>query len=210
MRRITFILTLTVAVAFFASSSWADQVTVLTTFTSGTPAIAASVNSNFAEIRDSVNDNDTRVTALEGIRRSLWLPAPYGIGLLGGLALADGTTSGYLWNFSAPSDYVSGGSSDIDYTIVFYGGDNCDFRYTSTRYGRSFGSNANIFPIATIFTVSIPDIVNAAYFTDLSSTGTGFSEINYVSFNRFGNDSGDTCTGSLYLLGLNVEYPAGQ
>ena len=210
MKRIIFILTLTVAVPFFTSSSWADQVTGLTTFTSGTPAVAASVNSNFAEIRDSVNDNDTRVTALEGVRRSFWLPAPYGSGLLGGLALTDGVSSYYLWSFSAPSDYVSGGSSDVDYSIVFYGGDNCDFRYTSTRYGRSFGFTGNIFPIATIFTVSIPDIGAGNYFTNLSSTRTGFNEINYVTFTRQGADAADTCTGDLFLLGLNVEYPAGQ
>ena len=65
MRRTFFLLTLTLVLALAVGSAWADAVTGLTTFTSGTPAIAASVNSNFAEIDDSVDDNDTRITSLQ-------------------------------------------------------------------------------------------------------------------------------------------------
>ena len=65
MRKNMFLLTLTLVLTLAAGSAWADAVVGLTTFTSGTPAIAASVNANFIEIQDSVDDNDTRITALQ-------------------------------------------------------------------------------------------------------------------------------------------------
>ena len=68
MRKNMFLLTLTLVLTLAAGSAWADAVVGLTTFTSGTPAIAASVNANFAEILDSVDDNDTRITSLESTK----------------------------------------------------------------------------------------------------------------------------------------------
>ena len=68
MRKALFLLTLTLVLALATGSAWADAVTGLTTFSSGTPAIANSVNANFAEVQDSVDDNDTRITALEGTK----------------------------------------------------------------------------------------------------------------------------------------------
>lgn len=65
MRKTFFLLTLTLVLALAAGTAWADAVVGLTTFTSGTPAIAASVNANFSEIQNSVDDNDTRITSLE-------------------------------------------------------------------------------------------------------------------------------------------------
>lgn len=64
MRKTMFLLTLTLILAL-AGSAWADAVVGLTTFTSGTPAIADSVNANFSEIINSVDDNHSRITTLE-------------------------------------------------------------------------------------------------------------------------------------------------
>lgn len=50
----------------FVSSAISGQVNGLTTFTNGTTADATQVNANFNIIRTAVNDNDTRITALEG------------------------------------------------------------------------------------------------------------------------------------------------
>lgn len=49
----------------------ADPVENLTTFTSGTPALASEVNGNFTEVADSVNDNDSRIVQLEAELASL-------------------------------------------------------------------------------------------------------------------------------------------
>ena len=92
MRKSMFLLTLILVLALAAGSAWADAVIGLTTFTSGTPAIAASVNANFAEILDSVDDNHSRITTLEsamprittlestmpGVMNALWRTARIG------------------------------------------------------------------------------------------------------------------------------------
>ena len=46
--------------------SAASSVSVPNTFTGGTPAVAAEVNANFSAVENAINDNDSRVTALEG------------------------------------------------------------------------------------------------------------------------------------------------
>ncbi len=43
----------------------AGQVTGLTTFVSGTPALASEVNGNFTAVSTAVNENDSRILALE-------------------------------------------------------------------------------------------------------------------------------------------------
>ncbi len=57
------------AIAFFVfllvPSASGSQVGALTTFTNGTVADADEVNANFTAVRSAVNDNDTRITALE-------------------------------------------------------------------------------------------------------------------------------------------------
>jgi len=52
--------TLVVAAVAFGSS-----LTVPNTFTTGTPARAAEVNANFTAVKTAVDDNNTRITALE-------------------------------------------------------------------------------------------------------------------------------------------------
>lgn len=41
----------------------AGDVTGLTTFTSGTPAVASEVNENFNAVKTAVDDNNSRITA---------------------------------------------------------------------------------------------------------------------------------------------------
>ena len=59
-------LTVLLLVLLFVPSAGGGQVPALTTFTNGTTADADEVNANFEAIRAAVNDNDTRITTLEG------------------------------------------------------------------------------------------------------------------------------------------------
>lgn len=47
---------------------FASQVTIPNTFVSGTVADAGQVNANFTAVKNAVNDNDTRITAIETAR----------------------------------------------------------------------------------------------------------------------------------------------
>lgn len=48
-----------------ATSIQAGALTVPSTFDAGTPAVAAEVNGNFTAVKSAVDDNDSRITALE-------------------------------------------------------------------------------------------------------------------------------------------------
>lgn len=48
------------------STAHADNLTIPNVFSPNTPAIAAEVNENFAAVESSVDDNDARITGLEG------------------------------------------------------------------------------------------------------------------------------------------------
>ncbi|MDJ0976745.1 MAG: hypothetical protein QNJ98_19980 [Planctomycetota bacterium] len=60
------IITIALLVTLFMSAADGGSVSGLTTFTNGTTANADEVNANFQTIAAAVNDNDTRITALEG------------------------------------------------------------------------------------------------------------------------------------------------
>lgn len=60
------IITVGLLVALFMPPAIGGQVSGLTTFTNGTTANADEVNANFQAVAAAVNDNDTRITALEG------------------------------------------------------------------------------------------------------------------------------------------------
>lgn len=48
-----------------AISATAGQVTITNTFSSGTPAVASQVNTNFSDVKTAVDDNDARIKVLE-------------------------------------------------------------------------------------------------------------------------------------------------
>src|SRR5262245_58696635 len=50
----------------------ASQVTIPNMFTSGTPISSAQVNANFTALADANNDNDVRITAIEGRPQCFW------------------------------------------------------------------------------------------------------------------------------------------
>ncbi len=66
---------ITVACMLLSPLARAGTLTVPNTFTAGTPAVAADVNANFTAAKTAVDDNDARVTALEGTA----LRSPLGI-----------------------------------------------------------------------------------------------------------------------------------
>jgi len=51
------------SVCVAANNAAAGQANGLTTFTAGTPAVAAEVNANFGAVAAAINDNDARVTS---------------------------------------------------------------------------------------------------------------------------------------------------
>jgi len=53
--------------AWATSPAYADPVGTLTSFSSGTPAVASEVNGNFTTVSTAVNDNDARIVALEAL-----------------------------------------------------------------------------------------------------------------------------------------------
>jgi len=82
------------------TAAHADEVDVPNQFQSGTPAVAAEVNANFAAIESAVDDNAQRVTSLEG-----------GLGLAGVNVRVGGTLVGrYMGIFTGSETVdVSGG-----------------------------------------------------------------------------------------------------
>ncbi|MFK8013554.1 MAG: hypothetical protein AB8B80_16065 [Marinicellaceae bacterium] len=56
---------------FFSSISFASDLTIPNNFVANSPAVAAQVNENFSAIEVSVDDNNTRLVALESMLESL-------------------------------------------------------------------------------------------------------------------------------------------
>ena len=59
------------ALGTVATPAFAAPVTVPNNFSSGTPAVAAEVNDNFNAVKTSVDDNDSRIAALEATINAL-------------------------------------------------------------------------------------------------------------------------------------------
>ena len=55
-----------IATLIYASASVASTLSIPNTFSSGAATNAAEMNSNFSAVKAAVDDNDTRITALEG------------------------------------------------------------------------------------------------------------------------------------------------
>ena len=55
-----------IATLIYASASVASTLSIPNTFSSGAATSAAEMNSNFSAVKAAVDDNDTRITALEG------------------------------------------------------------------------------------------------------------------------------------------------
>jgi hypothetical protein len=66
------ILTIAVSAAFLAAAqpNLAGEVTGLTSFTAGTPAVASQVNGNFTAVKTAVDNNHARITTLESTAAS--------------------------------------------------------------------------------------------------------------------------------------------
>jgi len=93
-----------VAVLFAVSGmSYAGQVGPLTTFVANTPAKASEVNGNFSAVSAAVNDNDTRITALQTTVSSGTFTPPGSVTLTGNITLPQTTqTTGILFKGTAP------------------------------------------------------------------------------------------------------------
>ena len=70
---------------FTSSSAFATDVTIPNSFSSGTTTSAAEMNANFTAVKSAVDDNDSRITTLEG---SVSAPASQFMGF------SSGTTDG--------------------------------------------------------------------------------------------------------------------
>lgn len=66
MKRVSHCIAFASAFGFLVlSTAFAGEVTIPNTFTAGAPAVAAEVNENFTAVKTAVDDNDSRVAALE-------------------------------------------------------------------------------------------------------------------------------------------------
>jgi hypothetical protein len=65
MAKHALVLVVAMAAVLAVTPAVAGEVTGLTTFTPGTPALAAEVNGNFGAVANAVNDNHSRLTAAE-------------------------------------------------------------------------------------------------------------------------------------------------
>ena len=93
----------------------AGSVTIPNTFVAATPAVAAEVNANFAAVKAAVDDNDARITALEGNRV---LSSGVTLRTMRGSVNADGT----LWEGAGfTSMNVAVGTYAITYNTAFSG-----------------------------------------------------------------------------------------
>jgi len=76
MKQVAFLMSLViVGVAVFA---YASSLNVTNTFTSGTTISSSQMNTNFLDVETAVNDNDSRITALE-TAGGLWTPSGFDI-----------------------------------------------------------------------------------------------------------------------------------
>ena len=67
MRSRSLYIALSVIVSIIAGAgiAWSDTLTIPNTFVANTPAVADEVNANFSACKTAVDDNDSRVAALE-------------------------------------------------------------------------------------------------------------------------------------------------
>jgi hypothetical protein len=68
---ICFLLICSLAATVTPTPAPAGEVTIPNTFQSGTPAVAAEVNANFSAVESAVDDNDSRIAALEAALAAL-------------------------------------------------------------------------------------------------------------------------------------------
>ena len=125
------------------------------------------------------------------------------------LGLLDGVSSSAIsTNFPTPSDYVSG-TVTIKALISGCGGNNV--LVSISRSGLNVGSNGLLIILPTTQVVAIPP--NPSLFTffvvEVSTTVSGFFDLNRVSLARIGADALDTCAGTLNVQGYIIEYPRG-
>jgi len=196
MKKNFLILVFMAAITLSAGSVLADQVTGLTTFTKGTPAIAASVNANFSEIQDSVNDNYTKISS----------PS----------LMPDGVTTVLQVMVPVPPD-VEPSVGILDWRIYLSGCGNTAVRightYTEIVAGvsnsglSSPGSFANIdMPPAAAGTFAVESVAGN-FMVGLLGYEFNPPSMFAMAFAREGSHVDDTCTGDINVLGGYVEIP---
>lgn len=204
--------------------AYASTVTIPNTFTSGTTISSSEMNDNFSAVKSAVDDNDTRITAVESTVNNLQLTRTISIPAF---ALAFGSSGpitadfkGLRWSFTfsggtyltikAPADYAGG---DVTFNIFFQ---------TTT----STAGIVNFFIRPTSFDSGEGEVdPGSVSCTPVSVSGTSGFGILYeqscsISESRLTKDWWNTTmqrqgTGATYaddviVLGVAFEYPAVQ
>ena len=99
------LLTIALFVFLLVPSASGSQVGALNTFTNGSVADADEVNANFDAVRTAVNDNDTRITALENAGGAPFDVDSYASGTRRGFINFDGPARTYAERFHEKSGY---------------------------------------------------------------------------------------------------------
>ena len=186
-----FLLAFTLAFALAAGNVWADSVTGLTTFTSGTKAYADSVNANFSEIENSVNDNYSK------LQNTKILPDGVSTILSGIVSIPKGVDTTFV--ASTWFHIYLSGCSGSNVRMGFY------------AYELELGNNLN-----TVHTWSYSDLampvanVNSTVVgrASFSKAPTNFDDDALLRFaiRRDGASANDTCSSDATLLGVKIEF----
>lgn len=210
------------------TTAWSAEMTIPNTFTSGSKAIAAEVNANFSAAKSAVDDNNTRITALEDKSPAmgrLLIPVAgvTGAGATqsassGAASLPDAVSSGaHGSNFPKPDDYIDG---EVTVKAVIGGCGGSDIAHETGGPSVSsinIGANSSLIAVlactnnASCATASIP--ASGSLFTfstiEVSRTLTSLGDINTPHFTRHGAEANDSCTTALTVYAFIVEYPRG-
>jgi hypothetical protein len=195
MRKTVFLMTFSIVLVLAAGSVWADEVTGLNTFVADTPAVAAEVNANFAEVQDSVNDNDSRISVRETVYRTL----------------PEGEVSSFYGRVPIPQSLDTTASTTI--SIYISGCDGLNVRMGYAIGEIQVGWNGLILllpayqnvPMASSMLIGFP--LNRASWSISSAAFNTDSILAIYSYRDGTDDVNDTCTSDATLYGVKVDFP---
>ena len=184
------LLALTLSLA--AQVAVASDVTGLTSFTAGTPARAADVNTNFTAVKTAVDDNQAQITALEGVNAETRLSTLETTASGGNIVLAPSTaTTGNILKNAIPFLHNFGPNNSNTFLGLYAG------NFTMTGYNNT-ASGYLAFASNTSGLDNTASGVNA-----LRTTTTGNSNAAFGVSALFGSTSGsnNTASGAFALEG---------
>jgi hypothetical protein len=173
----------------------------------------------------TASDNPHGAADHTDVVRSLFLPVHDGVVLDGGtlaslgtlpdtirtISLADAATSGALWAFEVPGDWVSGNMAvEIYFAGATTTGGNVRFQVVAKKVAEG----ASVIAAGTTFTQTsqAPTTANLLVIEPALDfvTPVAAGELVMLSVRRLGADGADTYAAAAHLIGVRVTYTANQ